>query len=167
MPSEQLRFVLESIASIAGFAALVATALELQRARRADAREFLFHAYEKFNDIHEHRIIVEQLELNSFDDFRREFSDDRARESLVTMYSFWDLLTRTIRDRAIDTKSATEHFGRVFMTYYVKYSPFQHEWRKIEGDSDWFEDFDWFAEEYFRLRPGDWEAFQKRLSYPK
>ena len=46
MPSEQVRFWLEVVASAAGIAALAAIALELLRARRADARDFIFHISE-------------------------------------------------------------------------------------------------------------------------
>lgn len=165
MPSEQLRFWLEAIGSIAGIVALAAIALELQRARRADEREFLFHAYEKFSGLHRHRVVVEGLESTSFDDFRKSLNDEKTRESLVSIYNFWDLLTRTVKDKSINSKSAVEHFGRVFMVYYVKFSPIHHKWREIEGNSDWFKSFDWFADEYMRLLPGDWEAAQKRINY--
>lgn len=165
MPSEQLQFILESITSIVGIAALVAIAIELQRARRADAREFLFHTYEKFSGIHKHRVLVENLEIIDFDDWLLGFNDEAISESQTAVFNFWDLLTRTVRDSSINSKIAVEHFGRVFMTYYEKYSPYHHQFRKLEGDSEWTKSFDWFAEKYSRHLPGDWEAFQTSNSY--
>lgn len=163
MPNEQIRFWLESFASIAGIVGLFAIASELLRARKADARDFLFHMYEKFDAMHEERRLMEQLEFSNYDEFLQLFQDND--KSMLTIYNFWDLLTRTVKDGIIDSRTALDHFGRIFMTFYNRYSKAHHEYRDIEGNPEWFATFDWFAKEYHRLKPGDWDRFMKGSEY--
>ena len=164
MPSEQVRFLLESIASTAGIAALVAIALELQRARKADVREFLFHTSEKFDAMHEERRIVEHLEFSTYIDFVKQFQ--KHDKALLKVFNFWESLTRAVKDGVIDKKSAVTHYGRVFMyTFYNKYKDVHHELRVIEGNSEWFRSFDWFAEQYGKLKPGDWDSHLRGNNY--
>ena len=168
MPSDQVRFVLESIASIAGIAALAAIALELLRARRADARDFLFHTQEKFDAIYDERRIVMALELKSLEEFSSMFfgdSDEELRRAWVKVFNFWDMLTRTVRANAIDEKMALEHFGRVFIAYYEKFSPVHKELVEIESGFDWYENFNWFAAEYMQHHPNDLEASKRGQEY--
>ena len=65
MPSEQLRFWLETLASITGIAALVFIAMELLRARRADSRDFLFHVYEKYEGLAKDMQVVATLQVSN------------------------------------------------------------------------------------------------------
>jgi hypothetical protein len=171
MLNEQLRFWLESLASIAAIVGLFTIAKELLRARKADQRDFLFHMSDKWDEMHEERRIVEQLEFSNYDEFLAHFQ--KHDKSLLKIYNFWDLLTRAVQDQIVDTKTAVDHFGRVFIyTYYRKYSKAHHEYRTIEGNPDWFANFDWFADQYHKLKPGDWDKFMKgreyiSKSYPK
>ena len=164
MPSEQLQFWLESVASLAGIIGIYAIASELLRARRADAREFLFHMAEKLDEMHEDRRIVEQLKFSNYDEFLSLYQEHDV--AMLKVYNFWDLLTKTVKDKVIDSKVAVDHFGRMFMySFYNKYSKAHHELRDIEDNSEWFSNFDWFAKEYARLKPGDWAGYEKADKY--
>ena len=164
MPSEQTRFWLEAIASLAGIVGLFVVASELLRARKADAREFLFHEIDKFSELHEARRLVENLSFENYDQFLAHFQTHD--KSLLSIFNFWDALTRTVRDGIVDTETALDHFGRVFMySYYIKYSKAHHEFRDIEGNPEWFANFDWFAKEYARIKPGDWDRYLRGRKY--
>ena len=94
MPSEQIRFLLETIGSIAGIAALVAIALEFLRARRADARDFLFHIYEKYEGLAKEMVLVEskkpmnKQELLTLARDAEEFDD-----AFQKIFNFWEEFT--------------------------------------------------------------------------
>ena len=165
MPNDQIRFWIESFASLIGIVGILAIVWELDRARKADAREFLFYTYAQFNKIHKQRVVVENLEINSLDEFLLTLKDPDSRESILAFFNFMDMLTRTVRDKSINSKIAVEHFGRIFMDYYEKTVEYQHQYRELEGNSTWFESFDWFAEEYRRHMPGDYEAYQRGQAY--
>lgn len=164
MLNEQLRFWLESLASLAAIIGLFTIAKELLRARKADQRDFLFHMSDKLDAMHEERRIVEQLEFSNYDEFLAHFQTHD--EPLLKVYNFWDLLTRAVKDNIVDAKTAIDHFGRLFMyTYYSKYAKAHHEYRDIEGNPEWFANFDWFAEQYNKLKPGDWDKYMKGRDY--
>jgi hypothetical protein len=165
VPNELLRFWLESVASIAGIAALAAIALELQRARRADARDFLFQTHEKWIEIFEERMTVRSLEFSNMDDYLLALHGSADRQALMTVFNFWDLLTRTIRAKAIDKDLAIENFGRPFLDYFGKFSHVQHQRVELQGGSNWFESFDWFAEEISKILPDEFEAYTKEDEY--
>jgi hypothetical protein len=152
LPSEQVRFWLESTASIIGLIGVFAIALELLRARKADERDFLFHTYEKFEKIAIERGIIQNLEFTKLDELVLiNYSEGDVSTAYFKVFNYWDLLTKTVQSGAISSKTAAEHFAFPFMTYYEKYSPYIHDWFKIIGEYGQFDSFDWFAEECKRL----------------
>ena len=166
MPSEQLRFIIETAASIIGLIGVFAIALELLRARKADERDFLFHTYEKYEEIAVERGIIFNLNFTKLDELVLiTVSEGDAKSAYFKVFDYWDLLTKTIQSGAISSKIAAEHFAFPFMTYYEKYSTYIHEWFKIIGGYGQFDSFDWFAEECRRLVMIDSEIPRKAQEY--
>lgn len=164
MPSEQLRFWLELVASFAGIAALAAIALELQRARKADTRDFLFQTTEKINEIRKERIYLTSLNFSNLKEFLILRRDDEYGQAFVAVFNFWSLLVKTTRLNAVNQKIVFDEYGLAFMNYYEKFSEVQHEFAKVSG-FNWFEELDWFADEYMRLFPGKVELLKKQNEY--
>jgi hypothetical protein len=165
VPSDQVRFWLETAASIIGLIGVFAIALELLRARKADERDFLFHTYEKYEEIAAERGIVQNLQFTNVDELVLiNSSEGDAQSAYFKVFNYWDLLTKTIQSGAISSKIAAEHFAFPFMTYYEKYSTYIHEWFKIIGGYGQFDSFDWFAEECQRVM-GDSEIPRKAQEY--
>jgi hypothetical protein len=165
MPSEQIRFILEAIGSIAGIAALIAIALELQRARKADERDFLFHTYEKFEEISKEWAVATSMEFSTLDELILLTINEEHENAFLKIFNFWDLFTKTVRDKAISKTSAFEHFGIPFIRYYDKFSLAFHELDEIKGGYNNFESFDWFYEELTRNYPGESESVKRRETY--
>ena len=165
MPSDQIRVILENFASVVGIIGIYAIALELLRARKADSREFLFHTYEKFSLLHTERRLVESSEIENLEEFILAFGDKKFDKAFTSIYNFWDLLTRTVNEQTIDKKMALNHFGRVFMQFYSKFSDFNHEFGQITGDTKYWENFDWFAAEFDELSPDNLDAINRGDEY--
>ena len=165
MPSEQLRFVLEIIGSIAGIAALIAIALELQRARKADERDFLFHTYEKFEELSREWALSTSMEFSTLDELILLTINEEHQNAFLKIFNFWDLFTKTVRDNAISKSSAFEHFGIAFIRYYDNYSQAFHEMDEIKGGLNSFESLDWFYEELIKNYPGESESVKRRETY--
>ena len=165
LPNEQVRFWLESAASLAGIIGLFAIASELLRARRADARDFLFQTQEKWDEIFDERMVVRSLRFSNMDDYLLALHESENSQAFMTVFNFWDLMTRTIKAKAIDKDIAIHAFGRPFMDYFGKYSHVQHQRVELQGGSNWFTTFDWFAEEITKTLPGEFDAFSKEDKY--
>jgi len=166
VPSEQIRFLLESIASIAGIAALVAIALELLRARRADARDFLFHVYEKYEGLAKELVLVESKKPMNIQELLRLTRDDEEfNDAFQNIFNFWELLTKTVRDNAIEKRIAFEHFGAPFIRYYQIYSQAHHQWDEVGHGIKFFKSFDWFHNELMKTYPGELEAASIRAEF--
>ena len=158
MLSEQIRFWLETLGSIAGISALVFVGLELLRARRADARDFLFHIYEKYEGLADELILVEAVDPVNLEELMALVEDEEFSAAFQKMFNFWELLTKTVRDNAIDKAIAFEHFGAPFIRFYGIYSNAQHEWNRIGNGINFFKSFDWFYAEIMKAYPGELEA---------
>ena len=155
MPSEQLRFWLESMGSIAGVAALAAIALELIRARRADTRDFLMQMTKNYSEIVTQANVVQSWEFSNIEEWwlidRKE-----KREAWMPVYNFFDILATAIRAKTVNKEFAVGQFGRPFIRFYEKISGVMHESIEIEaGGIDWFADMDWLADEVLKLYPGE------------
>jgi hypothetical protein len=158
MPSEQLRFWLEGIGSLAGVVALAAIALELVRARRADTRDFLFQMTNKYAEIKNAEVVALSWEFSNLEEWwligNREW-----RESFVPVYNFYDMFATSVRSKTINKKFAIKQFGRPFIRFHQKFSDVMHQVIEIEGEGiNWFEDWDWLADEIVRLYPGETTA---------
>lgn len=163
MPSEQLRFWLETITSVIGLIGVFAIALELLRARRADARDFIFHISEKYKDIYNERTLVNSFEFSNMDEWIVVIRGKEEHwQAYATVFNFWDLLTKTVRATAIDRKIAITQWGRVFMLFHEKFSQVSRELIELEGGHNWYENFDWFAEEYMKYLPSDLDAMKRQ-----
>ena len=165
MPSEQIRFWLETLATIAGIAALVFVGQELLRARRADARDFLFHIYEKFERLADELILIEAVDPVDLKGLLSLNEDEEFSAAFQKMFNFWELLTKTVRDNAIDKVIAFEHFGAPFIRFYEIYSNAQHEWNRIGNGIPFFKSFDWFYKEVIIAYPGEVEAAGLRKEF--
>ena len=165
MPSEQFRFLLESIASAAGILALVAIALELLRARRADARDFLFQTYEKMGVLSADVRYVQAMEFDNLDEMLLLLGDEKVDIIWNNVFSFWDLFTKSVRANAIDKHMAFEHFGAPFLRYYQKHSNALQDWYAISMDLNNWESFDWFFNEFMSKYPREIEAEKTRRAY--
>ena len=165
MPSEQLRLVLESIASLAGIVALIAIALELQRARKSDAREYLFHMYEKFEELSNARVFVLSLEFSTLEELIVLTGKGESDDTFFKVFNFWDLFTKTVRDNTINREMAFEHFGIAFIQYYDKYATVFHQLGEIKGGFNNFDSFDWFSKEFLRAYPGELESVRRRNAF--
>ena len=167
MPNEQFRLLLESIASIAGIAALVAIALELQRARRADTRDFLSRAYEKLGALFQEKRLLASIEYSGFDEFSLRTESEAEGNAWEKMFYFWDLLTNEVKHNPSEKKIAIVAFGRSFYVFYEKWSPYLKDLQEIEGEGgyQWPAHMDWFASEYMRILPSDWDARSRLHEY--
>lgn len=164
MPSETVRFWLESIGSVAGIAALAAIALELLRARRADTRDFLFQITEKHQEIRHETNIAFSWEFSNLEEWYLNDSEEN-RVAWSAVYSFWDLLAVSVRAKTISKYFAAKQFGRPFLRFYEKFSDVMHQQIEIEGGANWFGDIDWLADEVFKLFPGEIEAMNELNEY--
>lgn len=155
MPSEQLRFWLEVVASIAGVVALAAIALELVRARRADTRDFLFQMSNKYSEIKSAETSALSWEFSNLEEWWL-IGNKEWVESYMPAYNFYDILATSIRSKTINREFAIKQFGRPFIRFYEKFSGVMHQAIEIEGGGiDWFEDWDWLANEVIRLHPDE------------
>jgi len=166
VPSEQLRFWLESVGSVAGILALAAIALELQRARKADAREFLARAHEKFISLYPQYLRLSTIEVTTTDEMLL-VEDEEGAKAYSEMVNFWDSISTEIRHNPSERKMAVEAFGRAFYGFYEKWSPFLKGIAEIEGEGSYggAAHLEWFADEYFKHLPGDWAASQRLDTY--
>jgi len=167
VPSEQLRFVLETIGSLAGIAALVAIALELQRARRADTREFMSRAYEKYTNLIKERDSLASIEYSSIEELILRPDAEAEYAAFEKTSFFWTELTTEVKHNPSEKKIAIEEFGRLFYGFYEKWSPYLNDLHEIEGEGGyhWTTHMDWFASEYKRILPGDWDARNRLVEY--
>lgn len=117
MLDQQIRFWLEIIGSAAGIIALFAIALELQRARKADTREFYFHIAEKFNAIIDKSQTLFETDLLDFDELILLPNDHERSAAWGPVLNFWDIQTRSAHDNSNDKKFALEQFGRAFYSF--------------------------------------------------
>ena len=160
MPSEQIRFWLESIGSVAGVAALAAIALELIRARRADTRDFLFHTHEKYNEIRKEQDLLLSLKFSQLEDYNFSGSEENM-DAWVSVFGFWNLIASTTRAKAIDKNIVIEQFARPFLRFYEKFSEAGHQLVEEQGGLNWFNNIDWLADETIKRFPGEVEAMKK------
>ena len=155
MPNEQLRFWLETVGSIAGIAALVAIALELLRARRADTRDFLFEMTNKYAEIKNAEVVALSWEFSNVEEWWLLGSKEWV-ESYMPVYYFYDVLATSVRSKTVNKEFAIKQFGRPFIRFYEKFSSVMHQVIEIEGEGiNWFADWDWLADEVVRLYPGE------------
>jgi len=167
MLNEQIRFWLEIIGSAAGIIALFAIALELQRARKADTRDFYFHIAEKFDRLEEERAILYEMDTLDFDVLILIPSEDKRYKAFGLIANFWDMVSRAAHENSSDKKIALEQFGNPFYSFYSKWSYYFKGLAEIEGTSFpvGYRYLDWFAEEYLKYFPEEWEAFLKAQAY--
>ena len=144
---------------------MVAIALELQRARRADAREFLFHTYEKFNELAQERKLIAYLEVSNIEELIIQWKNSETRIAYRKLYNFWDLLTKSVRDNAVGKRIAFEHFGAPFTRWFNKYALAQQQWTTLGNGIPYFESFEWFNKELRKMYPGEEEAVEIRIKY--
>lgn len=147
MPSEQLRFWIEIVASFAGIVALFAIAMELVRARRADTRDFLFNANEKLNAISSERLYTESMEFSNLEDWAILVKDDKHWKKFLAVFNFWELIATATKLNAINKNLVLYEYGVAFMHFYEKFSTVYHELDKNTG-FNMFEELDWFANEF-------------------
>jgi hypothetical protein len=141
--------------------------LELQRARRADTRDYLFQSFEKWEEMSKEWTLVLSMEFSTLDELLILTRDETRFNAFLKVFNFWDLLTKTIQDKAIDRSVAFEHYGISFVRYYDKYSKAMQEVDEIKGGFNNFQSFDWFHEEYLKTYPGEVESVKKRDEYFK
>jgi hypothetical protein len=167
MSNEQIRFWLESLATIAGIVGLFAIALELMRSRKADTRAFYFHISEKFDALVEHRNILNQWDVPEFDELMLIPDEDERSMAFGQVINFWDMVTKAAHDSRADKNIALEQFGLSYYRFYSKWEFFFKRMKDIGGSTDLigFRYFDWFAKEFLEKYSDDWEKLQKIDAY--
>ena len=166
MPSEQVRFWLEALGSIAGVVALAAIALELIRARRADTRDFLFAASGKLGELLSERIFVNAMEFSNLENWLQLGRDDENVKNFTAVFNFWSLIAKTTKLNAINRNIIFGEYGLPFMVFYEKFSKLYHELAEHTG-MNFFEELDWFANEFAARFPGKHELNKRHNEYVK
>ena len=167
MPSEQLRFWLEAIGSFAGIVALAAIALELQRARRADSRDFMFFTFKLFNELYEEQRIIDSLEFSNLEELILLTDDPSIRKAVIAIQDFWELIIVSVKNRAVDINIVLDSFGVPFYRYYQKFSNTFPEWADIYGTETFHEDVVSFARKYQNLYSVQINAAKKGEEFVK